>query len=129
LLVGLVTIAVGAVGIAQPDSLSALRRSYFATPGQLYAAGAIRLAMGLVLIAAASAARWPRVLRMLGALMCVQALSATLMGAERARVILEWETMHSALLRAGALVALVTGVLIAVAVTTRSSNERRSAAP
>lgn len=129
MLVALATIAAGVVGIAYPDSLTALRRSYFATPGRLYAAGALRLAMGLAVILAAPLARWPRMLRVFGALMCLQALSATVMGAERARVILEWETTHTALLRAGAIVALVTGGLIAFAVTKRSSATQMEVAP
>jgi hypothetical protein len=51
-----------------------LRRLYFATPGRFYAAGAVRVAMGLVLILAASGSRWPRILRALGAVMCLQAI-------------------------------------------------------
>ena len=125
LLVALVTMAIGVVGIVHPDVLTTTRRLYFATPGRMYVAGAVRLAMGLVLILAAAGSRWPRILRALGALMCLQSLSATLMGPERARAILEWETMHPTLLRAGAVVALVSGAFIAFAVTTRSSDERR----
>ena len=128
LLVALFTIAVGVVGIVYPDSVTTLRRLYFATPGRLYAAGAVRVAMGLVLILAASGSRWPRTLRALGAVMCLQAFAATLMGPERARAILEWEAMHTALLRAGAGVALVSGGFIAFAVTKRPSEEQRKVA-
>lgn len=129
LLVALVTIALGVVGIVHPDSVTTARRFYFETPGRQHAAGAVRLAMGLVLILAAAGARWPKIVFALGALMCLQALSATLMGPERARAILEWETMHPALLQAGAVVALVSGAFIAFAVTTRSSDERRVSEP
>jgi hypothetical protein len=125
LLVALFTIAAGIVGIVYPDSVTTLRRSYFATPSRLYAAGAVRIGMGLVLILAASVARWPLMLRVFGVMMCLQGLSATLMGAEHARVILEWEAAHSALSRVGAIVALVTGVLMAVAVTTRAPDAQR----
>jgi hypothetical protein len=120
---------VGIVGIAYPDSVTTLRRSYFATPGRLYAAGALRIAMGLVLILAAPVARWPLMLRVFGAMMCLQGLSAALMGAEHARVVLEWESARTALLRVGAIVALVTGSLIAFAVTKRSSDAQRRVAP
>ena len=58
--------------------------------------------MGLVLILAASSSRWPRILRALGAVMCLQAIAANLFGIERARAIMEWEAMQgTALLRAG----------------------------
>jgi drug/metabolite transporter superfamily protein YnfA len=130
LLVALFTIAVGMVGIVSPDSGMTLRRLYFATPGRFYAAGAVRVAMGLVLILAASSSRWPRTLRALGAVVCLQGLAATLFfGLERARAIMEWEAMQgTALLRAGAVVALATGGFVAFAVTKRPSEEQKKVA-
>ena len=129
LLVALFTIGAGMAGIVSPDGGTTLRRVYFATPGRFYTAGAVRVAMGLVLILAASSSRWPRTLRVLGALMCLQALTATLLGLERARVIMEWEGMQgSALLRAGAVVALATGAFVAFAVTKRPSEAQRKVA-
>ena len=116
LLVALFTIVVGLVGIVSPDSVTTVRRQYF-TPVGLYAAGAVRVAMGLVLILVAPASRAPRTLRALGAVVCMQGLAAQLFGLDRARAILEWESMHTAFLRAGAVVALATGGFIAFAVT------------
>jgi hypothetical protein len=121
LLLALFTIFVGIVGLVSPDSLTMVRRLYFATPAGLYTAGAIRVAMGLVLILCAPASRAPRTLRALGAVVCLQGLAATLLGPDRARAILEWEAMHTALLRVGAVVALAAGGLIAFAVTKPSS--------
>jgi hypothetical protein len=123
LLVALFTIALGVWGLVVPDSVMTLRRSYY-TPGGLYAGGAVRVAMGLVLILAASSSFWPRTLRAMGALMCLQGLAANLLGLEHAREILEWEAMHTALLRAGAVVALVTGGFIALSVTKGPSKNR-----
>ena len=122
LLVALSVVVVGIVGIMSPDSLTTVRRQYFATPVGLYSAGAVRIAMGLVLILVARVSRAPRILRTLGALMCAQGLVATLLGLDRAQAILEWEVMHPALLRAGAIVALASGGFVALAVAT--SNER-----
>ena len=127
LLLALFTIAVSMAGIVSPDRMMTLRRLYY-TPGGLYAAGAVRVAMGLVLILAASSSRWPRTLCAFGAMMCLQALAANLFGLERARAILEWEAMHTGLLRAGAVVALVASGFIAFAVTERPSEERRKVA-
>lgn len=127
LLLALFTIVVSTVGIVSPDSVMTIRRSYY-TPRGLYVGGAVRVAMGLVLILAASISRWPRTLRAFGAMMCLQALSANILGLERARAILEWEAMHTALLRAGAVVALVTSGFIAFAVTKRPSEEQRKGA-
>ena len=125
LLLALVTIVASMVGIVSPDSVTQLRRLYFATPGRLHAAAAVRVAMGLVLIVAASSSRWPRALRVLGTVMCLQGVAATLFGLERARLILEWEAGHTALLRAGAVVALVAGGFIAFAVAKGPSEEQR----
>ena len=120
LLLALLTIVASIAGIVSPDSVMALRRMYY-TPRGLYVGGAVRVAMGLVLILAASGCRWPITLRALGAVMCLQGLSANLLGLERARAILEWEGMHTTLLRAGAVVALVCSGFIAFAVTERTS--------
>jgi hypothetical protein len=118
LLVAIFTIIVGIVGLIFPDSVTTVRRLYFATPVALYAAGAVRVGMGLVLILCASASRAPKTLRALGAVMCMQALAATLLGPDRARAVLEWESIQgTALLRVGAAVALATGCFLAFAVS------------
>jgi hypothetical protein len=118
LLVALLTIVVGIVGVVSPDSVTTVRRQYFATPIGLYAAGAVRSAMGLVVILCGRASRAPKTLRTLGAVMCMQALAATILGPDRARAVLEWETMQgTALLRVGAAVALTTGSFLAFAVS------------
>jgi multisubunit Na+/H+ antiporter MnhB subunit len=119
LFVALFTIVVGVVGLVSPDSVTAVRRSYFATPVGLYAAAAVRVAMGLVVILSAPHSRAPKTLRALGAVMCMQGLAATLLGPDRARATLEWETMQgTALLRVGAAVALAAGSFLAFAVVT-----------
>src|ERR1043166_3837354 len=89
--VALLSIIVGIMGIVSPDGGMALRRLYFATPGLFYAAASVRSAMGLGLILSASNSRCPRTLRALGAVVCVQGLSATLLGLDHARAIMEWE--------------------------------------
>jgi hypothetical protein len=125
LLVAIFTIVVGIVGLISPDSVTTVRRLYFATPAGLYAAGAVRVAMGLVVILCAPASRAPMTLRALGAVMCMQGLTATLLGPDRARAVLEWETMQgTALLRVGAAVALAAGGFLAFAVSGHRPNLR-----
>ena len=114
----LFTVVVGVVGLVSPASLTAVRRQSFATPTGLYAAAAVRVAMGLAVVLGATASRAPKTLRLLGALMCMQGLSATILGHEHARTVLEWESMRPGLLRAGAIVALASGVFMVLAVTT-----------
>ena len=127
--IALLSIVVGIAGIASPDGGMTLRRLCFATPGLFYAVVAVRSAMGLGLILAAASSRWPRTLRALAAVVCLQGVAATLFGLERARAIMEWEAMQgTALLRAGAVVALATGGFVAFAVTKRPSEEQRKVA-
>jgi len=119
-LVAVITIIVGMMGLIDPDSVTTVRRLYFATPVALYAAGAVRVAMGLVLILYAPASRAPKTLRALGAVMCMQALAAALLGPDRARAVLEWETIQgTTVLRVGAAVALSVGCFLAFAVSGR----------
>jgi hypothetical protein len=121
--VALITIVVGIVGIVFPEGGMTLRRLYFDTPGRFYTAGVVRLVMGLVLILAALNSRWPWTLRAFGAAMCLQALTATVLGIERARAIMEWEGRQgNALLRAGAVIALASGSFIAFAIAKKPSS-------
>jgi hypothetical protein len=124
ILVAIITIAIGITGLISPDILTAVRRLYFATPVRLYAAGAVRVSMGLVLILCASASRAPKTLRLFGALMCLQALSAMFLGPHRAPAVLEWESMQARIVqRAGAAVALASGCFMAFAVSGRRSTD------
>ena len=79
--------------------------------------------MGMVVILVAPASRWPVTLRVLGAVVCLQGLAATLFGRDRAQAILEWEAMHTVLSRAGSVVALVTSGFVAFAVTKPPSGD------
>jgi hypothetical protein len=123
LLVALFTIVVGIGGLISPENGTEIRRLYFATPARLYTAGAVRVAMGLVVVLAAAASRAPKTLRVLGAVMCMQGLSATLIGPAHARAVMEWETMQgTALLRVGAAVALAVGIFLVFAVSGERPN-------
>ncbi len=127
--IALVNIIVGIAGIVSPDGGMAVRRLYFATPGLFYAVVAVRCAMGLGLVLAASNSRWPRVLRALGVVVCLQGISATLLGLDHARAIMEWEGMQGhALLRAGAAAALASGGFIVFAVIRGASIAQRNGA-
>jgi hypothetical protein len=123
-LVALFTIVVGIVGVVSPEYGTMVRRQYFASPVTLYPAVALRLVMGLVVIFAATASRAPKIMRALGGLMCLQALTATVLGADHARAVMEWETMQgTAILRVGAAVALAAGGFMLFALTgSRSEN-------
>jgi hypothetical protein len=125
--VALLSIVIGIGGLVSPDGGMALRRFYYATPGLFYTAVAIRSTMGLGLIRAASHSHWRRTLRALRAVVCLQGISAMLLGPAHARAVMEWEGMQGhAVLRAGAAVALASGVFIVFAITRRPFAEKRS---
>jgi hypothetical protein len=116
LLVAIFTIIVGIVGLVSPEYGTTVRRAYFAAPVTLYAAAALRLIMGLIVIRVAPVSRAPKTILAMGALMFVQGLTATVLGPSHARAVMEWETMQgTALLRVGAAVALATGVFMVFA--------------
>ena len=122
LLIGLFFVVVGIVGLVSPDSLMTIRQQYVSTV-VLYAAVAVRLAIGLVLILFAPTSRAPKTLRALGAISCMQGLAPAFIGIDGVRALQEWEAMQTALLRAGALVALAVGGFLVFAATTPLSQE------
>ena len=133
LFVAVLLIAVGVAGIIAPDSLTELRRTYMVTPRGLYAMGTVRVAIGLLLIRSASSSRTPKTLRALGVLVCLQGLiqgvGGQFVALDRARAILEWEAVHTGLLRIGALMALATGGFVAFTVTLRPARSDSGRAP
>jgi len=106
LFVAVLLVAVGVAGIIAPDSLTELRRTYMVTPRGLYAIGTVRMAIGLLVIRSASSSRTPKTLRAIGVLVCLQGLiqgvGGQFVGLDRTRAILEWEAVHTGLLRIGA---------------------------
>ena len=116
MLTALFYIAIGIGGLVSTETLLTARQ-YLGTPVGHYAGGAARLAMGLALILCAAASRFPKILRVLGAVMCLQGLAAVFSSVELARTVMELEAPHTALLRVGALIALTSGGFIAFAVT------------
>jgi hypothetical protein len=118
-LVGFFVMVVGVAGIAAPSAL--LRAAEYATtPIGLYAVAALRVGLGLVLIRVAPTSRTPQLLRVLGAIAVGAGVLTALVGVDRARAMLAWETAQgTTLIRLGALIALVFGGFIVSAVSGR----------
>jgi hypothetical protein len=125
LLVALFSIVVGIVGIASPEYGTMLRRQYFASPVTLYPAIALRMVMGLVVILAARGSSSPKIMRTMGSVMCLQAVTAAVLGPDHATAVMEWETAQgTAVLRLGAGVALAAGSFMAFALTGSRATRR-----
>jgi hypothetical protein len=121
-LVALFSIGVGIVGLVSPSSAMSVRREYLSTGVGLHAAGAIRMAMGLVLIVFARSSRAPKMLWLIGAAMFLQGLVPQFYSVSRAQALLEWEaTLGATVLRVGAFLAFATGAFVAFAARCVSS--------
>ena len=118
LLVALFTVVVGVVGLVSPASLTAVRRQYFATPTGLLHGRRCPFGDGT----RGDPGRYGLSCAKDSALVRRPDVHARTFGhdpgPEHARTVLEWETMRPALLRAGAIVALASGVFMVFAVTT-----------
>ena len=116
LLVAFFIMCVGVTGVFMPDTLISVGR-YVVTPNGLYAVAALRLGIGLVLMLVARVSRTPKTLRTLGAVVFVAGLATPFFGVDRARAVFDWEaTQGTALIRIGAVLAVLMGGFIAFAV-------------
>jgi hypothetical protein len=115
-LIGLVVIAVGVMGILVPDALVTMGR-YVVTPVGLYIVAIVRIGVGIVVIGASRASRFPRTLRVFGALVLVAGLTTPLFGIERSVAVLNWESAQGpAFIRLVAVLLVALGSFIVSAV-------------
>src|SRR4030095_4636998 len=116
LVVACFIMCVDLTGIFIPDTLMSVGR-YAVTPNGLYAVAALRIGIGLVLMLVARVSRAPKSLRTVGAVVFVAGLATPFFGADRARAVFDWEaTQGTALIRIGAVLAVLMGGFIAFAV-------------
>ena len=114
-------VAAGVAAVVAPDMILSLR-SLAATQGALLAFGALRVAIGVVLIMTAPASRAPRTLQAAGAVLLLAGLATPLFGVERTRAVLAWEATQSPwLFRLGGAIVVALGGLLAVALWPRRS--------
>jgi hypothetical protein len=117
LLVAIFIMLVGVAGVFAPDRLMTLAR-YAVTPVGLYVTAALRVGIGLVLILVARISRAPRTFRVFGVVAIVGGFATLLLGADRARAILDWQSSQGdVLIRVGAGLALAIGGFIAFALS------------
>ena len=106
--VALLISAGGALGVFVPAGLVWIAE-HSVTSGAFYVIAAVRVALGLVLISAASVSRAPKTIRFLGYLALVAGITTALIGLvamERARAIIDWWLLQ------GPGFVRLTGVLI-----------------
>jgi hypothetical protein len=107
---GLCILVVGVGGIAVPSTLVWVAQ-HFTTSGAFYGIAIVRVALGLVLISAATASRTPKILRVVGYIIVVAGIATALVGrldVGSARAMIDsW-------LQQGSTVIRLTGIPIAV---------------
>lgn len=112
MIVGLLVVAVGAVGMAVPDALVAIGRD-LVTPTGLYVIAVVRVGIGLVLVLAASTSRMPRTLRVVGGIVIIAGLTTPMFGVDRARAVMDWWVSQGPLFtRFAAVLAVAIGGFI-----------------
>lgn len=116
--IGLCIAAIGAGGLLAP-SLLVWIAEHAVTSGAFYVIAVVRVAFGLVLIAAAPVSRAPRALRILGAIVVIAGLTTAvtgLVGMERARTIIDWWLQQGVtVFRATTLLLVAIGGFVAYA--------------
>ncbi len=118
-IIGLIITAIGILGIAAPTLLFDVMALALTQVG-LYIAAALRVAFGLVLIAAAAASRLPRTVRILGTLIVVAGVITPFFGLERARAMVAWwSTQGPTFMRGWAVLAVIFGLFIIYGVAPR----------
>jgi hypothetical protein len=127
MVIGFLIAAVGLVGLISPDIYVRLGWFWAEMPG-IYIIAVIQLVTGLVLVRAAPSSRSPVGLGVLGAFALAEAVLMPLLGHGRTRAIAEWwgsQTYGS--LRLWALLELVIGALVVLAVAPRRRRALRPA--
>jgi hypothetical protein len=122
LCISLLLLVQGLIGLAVPDVFVGVVR-FMQTSPAIYAAAAVRVAVGIVLLQAASTSRLPVFLRILGGFVLLGGLLTPFVGRQFAEVILGWwSSQGSALVPLFAAVSLVLGLVTAYAVAPRPRN-------
>jgi hypothetical protein len=110
-------LALGLFGIVNPDALVALGE-YAITPTGLYVIAAVRIVFGAILVLAATAARMPRLLRVLGVIIVIAGVLTPLYGVDRWRAQFDWlVSLGPMAIRLVGLAMMVVGGLIFYAVS------------
>jgi multisubunit Na+/H+ antiporter MnhG subunit len=113
LLFGLVIVALGVLGLAAPDTfLTAMH--FFQSGHRVYLGGVLRALFGVVIFLAAQDSRWPRVLKVLGAVVILLGILTPISAHPLPTVVLG--VFGANFVRPWALSSIVLGLFIVVAV-------------
>lgn len=114
--VGLLIFALGVFGLVRPAGLITFVERPWRTRAGLYLAVCLRLALGVLLIAAAASTRYPWMIGALGVLSVAAALLIPVLGYDRIHAFIDWWVDRSpAFIRAWAVAACAFGAFLTYA--------------
>ena len=88
--IGVIACALGIFGLARPVSLTACVKRLWSSPVGIGMTLAMRISVGLILIAAASETRLPKMIFAIGAFSLIKAFFVPLLGRARHQNLLDW---------------------------------------
>jgi hypothetical protein len=118
-ILGCLMMLLGLAAVVVPDRVLPFAR-FTTTPSGVYVAAGIRLLIGLILLMAAGASRFPKVLRVLGALVVLGGIATVLVGTAGAQAISARLFNYGAtIIRGIGVFVLAVGSFVVYAVTVR----------
>lgn len=112
---GLIIVAVGAIGIFLPSGLVWISQG-FVGPVEWYTLAVVRVAFGVLLLLVAGASRTPKALRVVAFIPLVAGLAIPFVGVDRARATVEWWSLQGpGMVRLSSIPVLALGGFVAYA--------------
>jgi hypothetical protein len=122
--IGAFIAGLGMLGILDPAKFMELV-TLLQTSTMIYAAAALRIVLGIGLIASARASRWPGFLRLLGGIIFIAGMVTPFGGAWLGRTLLDlWPSWGPAVVRGWGAMALSLGVAVVFSVMMRRTTPR-----
>ena len=115
IVIGFLAMTFGLVATCQPQSVITIAY-HMLTPSVLYTRAAVRIGIGLLLVAVASASRMKKTIRGLGMIVLLAGMATPIVGVDHARAVLDWCAREGAWpLRVSGCVAFCIGAFIVYA--------------
>ena len=111
---GAVIVLLGAIILAKPDALKRVIE-FFERGGRFYLVGALRVALGIILMASAGQFQWSGEILAIGILVLLSGVVTLFLGLDRVRATGEWWKRQPALLtRLWAVLAIAVGLFLRI---------------